>query len=83
MDNQAAIEYSNNPVFNGRAKHIEIHYHFVRDLIMKKQIQLKYIATEENLADCLTKCVNKSTLNKFIKFISDKDRGSVKPCVKP
>lgn len=58
-DNQGADSMARNPVFHGRAKHIAKHidlrYHFVRETIQKKRICVKYLPTEEMIADVLTK----------------------------
>ncbi|GFW43310.1 retrovirus-related Pol polyprotein from transposon TNT 1-94 [Trichonephila clavipes] len=52
-DNQAAISYSKSPVENYRTKHIDVRYHFLRNLIYDKVFQIKYIGTKNNLADIL------------------------------
>jgi hypothetical protein len=44
-----------NPVFHGRAKHIKVRYHFLRDHIEKGDIVIKYINTERQVADIFTK----------------------------
>jgi hypothetical protein len=54
-DNQGAIGMINNPTNHSRAKHIDIRYHFIRDLVNLKLIDLTYIPTENQLADLLTK----------------------------
>lgn len=54
-DNQSAIAMAKNPQFHGRAKHIDIRHHFVRELVEEKAIQLVYCASEEMIADLLTK----------------------------
>lgn len=33
IDNMSAIDLANNPVFNGRSKHIDIRYHFIRECV--------------------------------------------------
>ena len=38
QDNQGAIALAKNPVFHQRAKHIDIRYHFVREMIETKQL---------------------------------------------
>ena len=45
-DNSSAIDISKNPVQHSKTKHIEIRYHFIRDLIERKIVCLKYIPTE-------------------------------------
>ena len=54
-DNQSAIEMAKNPQFHGRAKHIEIKYHFIREQVQKGIIELKYCPTDNMLADIFTK----------------------------
>jgi hypothetical protein len=54
-DNQGCIALAKNPVSHERTKHIDIRYHFIRELIEAKMIDLQYLPTEEMLADLLTK----------------------------
>ena len=44
-DNQSSIKLSVNPVFHDRSKHIEIPYHYVRDMVDRKIVKLEYICT--------------------------------------
>ncbi|XP_059076124.1 uncharacterized mitochondrial protein AtMg00810-like [Cryptomeria japonica] len=46
-DNQSCIKMSVNPVFHDRSKHVETHYHFIRDMVQRGAIQLKYVSTDE------------------------------------
>ena len=48
-----------NPIFNDRSKHIEIPYHYVRDMVERKAIQLEYICTNDQTIDILTKPLSK------------------------
>ena len=54
-DNQSCIKLSVNPVFHDRSKHIEIPYHYVRDMVERRAIQLEYINTSDQTIDILTK----------------------------
>jgi histone deacetylase 1/2 len=54
-DNLGATYLSANPVFHARAKHIEIDFHFVRERIASKQLQVQFIGTKDQLADGFTK----------------------------
>lgn len=54
-DNQSAIAMAKNPQFHGRAKHIDIRHHFVREQVSDGTIELKYCPTREMVADILTK----------------------------
>ena len=57
-DNQAAISMSKNPQYHGRAKHISIKYHFIREQVNDGTVTLKYCPTQDMLADMLTKGLN-------------------------
>ena len=61
-DNQACISFSNNPIFHGRAKHIDIKYHFIRENIKRNTMKLVFCPTEEMVADMFTKPVGKAKL---------------------
>ncbi|XP_071694431.1 uncharacterized protein [Rutidosis leptorrhynchoides] len=56
-DNKSAIAMAKNHVFHGRTKHIDIKYHFLREVTAKKEIELKYCKTEEQIADIFTKAL--------------------------
>ena len=59
-DNQAAIAIAHHPEFHARTKHIDISYHFLRDLVKSGTLNLVYINTHENLADLFTKGLPKA-----------------------
>ena len=44
-----------NPNHHQRSKHIDVRYHYVRQQVAKRVIQLDYIATADQAADQLTK----------------------------
>ena len=54
-DNQSAICLAKNQQVHGRTKHIDIKYHFVRDLVEAGRIKLTYCASEDMVADMFTK----------------------------
>ena len=68
-DNQGAIKLAKNPVSHQRSKHIDIKYHFIRSELQLGTISARYIASEENLADILTKPVSINKLKKFKYFL--------------
>ena len=55
VDNQSAITLSKNPVHHNRTKHIDTRYHFIRQCIEDKNIEIVFIRTENQLADIFTK----------------------------
>ena len=50
-DNQGAIFISSNPVTEKRSKRIDICYHYIRELIEDKKVEVFYISMDENPAD--------------------------------
>lgn len=65
-DNQSCIKLSANPIFhNRRSKHIEIPYHYIRDMVDRDVIILEYISTNEKTPDVLTKPLAKVKLVHF------------------
>ena len=54
-DNQSTICIAKNPELHGRSKHINVRYHFVREKIENKELEVIYLPTEKMVADVLTK----------------------------
>ena len=76
-DNQAVISVSKNPQFHGRAKHIDIKCHFVRDQVEKGTINVVYCPTSNMGADLFTKGLPKGQFTQAILNISITMRRSV------
>ncbi|GJR18010.1 hypothetical protein Tco_0966537 [Tanacetum coccineum] len=49
-DNTSAIAISNNPILHSRTKHIDIRYHFIKDHILKEDIELHFILTNTDVS---------------------------------
>lgn len=54
-DNSSTIKLSKNPVMHGRSKHIDVRFHFLRDLTRDGVVTLLHCHTQEQLADIMTK----------------------------
>ena len=54
-DNQGCIALSRNPTSHSRAKHIDIRHHFIRERVASGEVELRYCATGEMVADIFTK----------------------------
>ncbi|GKD65030.1 hypothetical protein Tco_1307138 [Tanacetum coccineum] len=64
-DNTSAIAISNNSVLHLGTKHIDIRYHFIRDHILKGDIELHFIPTKYQLADIFTKALDETTFTRL------------------
>ena len=58
-DSQTAIAYTKDPKFHAKTKHIVIKYNFVKDMVARKEVNVKYITTQEMVADPFTKPIPK------------------------
>jgi hypothetical protein len=56
-DSQSAIHLAKNQVHHARTKHIDVRFHFVREILEEGDILFQKIGTADNLTDMLTKVV--------------------------
>jgi len=64
-DNLGATYLSANPIFHARTKHVEVDYHFVRNRVAKKEIQIRFIPSRDQLADVFTKPLSVASFTAF------------------
>ena len=67
-DNQGSIFLASNPVQEKRIKHIDLRYHYIREVIRQKQIELLFVEGAENPADLFTKNLGR------IKFLTYREQ---------
>lgn len=70
VDNQSAISLASENFFHAKTKHINIKYHFVRQSVVDGTIQVKYIPTEEQAADMMTKVLPITKLRNNLKLLA-------------
>ncbi|GAA0160346.1 hypothetical protein LIER_39022 [Lithospermum erythrorhizon] len=54
-DSQSTIHLSRNLTFHSRSKHINVRYHWVRDVLEEKLLYLDKVHNSENVTDMMTK----------------------------
>ncbi|KAM1296793.1 hypothetical protein ACFX2I_023596 [Malus domestica] len=59
-DNISSIALASNPVFHSRTKHLEVDYHYVREKVVRKQLFVSYVCSQDQLADIFTKGLSSS-----------------------
>ena len=69
-------------MFHARTKHIEVHYHFVRERVLDGDIDLTYVRTDEKVEDIFTKALGVEKLWQFQAMLGVREmalslRGSV------
>ena len=74
-DNQGAMCLAKNPKDHNRTKHIDIKYHYTRQVIETKEMKVEYIPTGQMVADTLTKGLPKSKFEEF------RSKMGIRPCL--
>ena len=64
-NNLGSLFWGSNPIQEKHSKHIDIHYHYIRDLIEDEQVKSYYIDGKENPADILTKNLSQVLFSHF------------------
>ena len=59
-DSQSVIHLSKNSTFHSRSKHIDVRYHWIRDMLESKELHLEKVHTSENGSDMFTKVLPKN-----------------------
>ena len=67
-DNQGAIDLAENLLTSSTSKHIDARYHFLRELVGKGDFSVKYLRTEDQHADILTKASGQESFEKHSDF---------------
>ena len=69
-DNNGCIAMTENPLHHKRTKHIDISYHYTRDMVENEIVVLKKVSSEEQLADILTKPLGKVAFQRLVKGLN-------------
>jgi hypothetical protein len=64
-DNSSTIKLSRNPVMHGRCKHIDIRFHFLRNLAKEGIVELRHCKSVDQLADVMTKPLKVESFEKI------------------
>ncbi|WVZ92938.1 hypothetical protein U9M48_038968 [Paspalum notatum var. saurae] len=64
-DNMGAKYLSSNPVFHARTKHIEVDYHFFRERVASRLLDIDFVSTSDQVADGFTKALTVRKLENF------------------
>ena len=79
-DNQAAMAIAKNPVYHSKQKHIDVQYHFLRDVVHTGEVKLSYCPTNEMVADLLTKPLQRNQFKIFRKELGLCETGLEEEC---
>lgn len=68
-DNFRALKLAENPVFHARSKHVDIRYHYIREVLKTGLLRIDHVSTDDNVADMFTKGIPRPKLQKLV-FLS-------------
>ncbi|OIT04828.1 hypothetical protein A4A49_65282, partial [Nicotiana attenuata] len=72
IDNKSPQALAKNPVYHDRSKHIDTRYHFIRECIAKKEIELKYVKSHDQVTDIFTKPLKFEDFQRLRSFLGMK-----------
>nr|GEW86789.1 hypothetical protein [Tanacetum cinerariifolium] len=78
VDNKSAIELARNPVHHERSKHIDVRFHFIREHIRNREVQLTHVMSRDQAADIFTKALSAELFNLCKQKIGMKDARDVR-----
>jgi hypothetical protein len=77
-DNQGTIACTHGPQHHSKMKHIDLRFHFIRDCVQKRQIDVIYVPRTENVADLFAKPLNRIMHRRWVDLLGlDRDQGGV------
>lgn len=79
-DNLSSIQLAKNPMFHARTKHVEVHYHFIHEKVLKGEIDLQYVKTSEQVADAFTKGLSSKKMAQFCEQMGMIEIGVEREC---
>ena len=65
IDNQAAFVMATNPTYSRRTRHVELRWHYVRDQVAERTVDIWKVKTEINPSDLMTKPLASGRLEKL------------------
>ena len=71
MNNSSVIALAKNLVFHDRSKHIDIRFHYLWDCITNKKVKVKYVNTQDQVTDILTKPLKHDVFAKLRDMLRD------------
>lgn len=68
-DSMAALAYSKDPKYHGKTKHIDIRYHYIREMVAQNEVVLKHVSTSHMIVDPLTKPIARDAFQAHVRSL--------------
>jgi hypothetical protein len=69
IDNKSARQLAENPVHHQRSRHIDIKYHWIRDMVSSATVKLHDVHTDDQRADFLTKTLQGDAFRRHVRAL--------------
>ena len=68
-DSMTALAYAKDSKYHGRTKHIDIRYHYIRDMVAHNEVVLKHISTSLIIVDPLTNPIGRDVFQAYVRSL--------------
>ena len=68
-DSMTILAYAKDSKYHGKTKHIDIRYHYIRDMVAHNEVVLKHICTSLMIADPLTKPIGRNVFQTHVRSL--------------
>ena len=68
-DNEGGKALAENPLSSAQAKHIDVSYHFLRELVKKNEIAIRHVQPKDQHVDILTKPLGRDAFSRHRRFL--------------
>ena len=73
-DNLGAVKIAQKQAATGRTKHLDIRLQMIKDLVAKKEIEVKFISSSLNIADIFTKPLGRLLFSRIAESIMERKK---------
>jgi hypothetical protein len=70
-----SIALAKDNKFHARTKHIDLRYHFIREVVEHGKIKVKYIPTDDNVSNIFTKALPRPKFQQMVKLLGLRNPG--------
>ena len=68
-DSMTALAYAKDSKYHDRTKHIDIRYHYIRDMVAHNEVVLKHISTSLMIVDPLIKPIRRDAFQAHVRSL--------------
>ena len=70
IDNESTIKIASDDIISAKTEHIGYRYHFIRDMVERKEISLHHVESKLNVADIFTKALPPNDFRRAVEMLN-------------